>query len=395
MANLGMVIDLGTTAISAYLISLDNNSVNNGQIVENPQRLHKDSGAQRRVMLDQTNAVIDSLCGELGLSGEDINQVVVVGNPVMVDLVINSTEGSVVEAGELGLRVNPKGEVIVPPAVGGMIGCDITAGLLTNRLYDRQTLSLYIDLGTYATIVLGTREGFLATSVYNGVFEGVGLTDGMVAAAGAIYKVDFSLSPMYKAYGIGAPQGICGGGVIDTLAHLRTAGLIDERGKITRGGKNIESRLAERLTELDGQPAFQVANARESGRPPGIVMTQADIDKTVQAKATVAAATQVLLKMMGADKSEVRNIYLTGSLSNSINYKYALSLGLIPAVDCNIFYISNAAGKGATQILRYRQNLDICYDVRERIRPVEVKKDAEFERLITRNAILKPAVSSS
>lgn len=411
MANHGLVIDLGTTAISAYLINLENNSVINGHVVENPQRQEQEIGARRQAMINQANAVIDSLCAEMGLSGEDIREVVVVGNPAMIDLwfgrisgialtslaSINHTDGTVLKAMAFGLRINPEGEVIIPPAVGGMIGCDTTAGLLTNNLFTREDLSLYVDLGTYATVVLGTQEGFVSTSVYGGVFEGVGLRDGMVATTGAIYKVDFNLSPPYKVYGACLPQGICGAGVIDTLSHLRSAGVINEKGKIDRANAGLrangQTRAFERVIELDGQPAFLIASPRETSRDQGIALTQADIDKTVRAKAMVLAATRILLRKIGVEVQEIKNIYLTGSLGNAINFRHAINLGLIPAVDCNIFYISNAAGKGATQILRNRKNLDVCYQIKERIKAVEVKSDPDFEQLVSQNMVLCPTAN--
>jgi uncharacterized 2Fe-2S/4Fe-4S cluster protein (DUF4445 family) len=259
-------------------------------------------------------------------------------------------------AADIGITINPGGHVYALPCIAGHVGADAAGVLLAEAPYDRDEVSLVVDVGTNAEIIVGNSERLLAASSPTGpAFEGAQISSGQRAAPGAIERVRIdreTLEPKFKVIGCdlwsddpGFPEqvsgsgvtGICGSGIIEVVAEMFLAGIIDEDGRISKEHCPASTRIVE-----DDRTFAYVLHDGE----PVIRILQNDVRAVQLAKAALYAGARLLMERFGVEK--VDRIRLAGAFGAHIDGRYAMVLGLIP--DCDLEQVSsagNAAGTGA------------------------------------------------
>lgn len=381
----GVAVDIGSTTIAAHLASLLDGSVLASAGVMNPQirfgedlmsrvsyaMLH-DRGAAE--MTAAVRTALRDLIGELGsqagVEREEILEIALVGNPIMHHLVLGldpkplgqapftlATERAVhAAASDLRLGVHPGARVYALPCIAGHVGADTAGVILAEQPNLAQDVTLIVDVGTNAELVLGNRDRLLAASSPTGpAFEGAQISSGQRAAPGAIERVRIdrdTLEPRFRV--IGSPlwsdepgfaeaaadtgiTGICGSGIIEVIAELYLAGVLTTDGIIDGGAAARTPRVVE-----DGRTFAYVLHDGE----PRIVVTQADVRAIQLAKAALYAGAQLLMDTFGVER--VDEVRLAGAFGSHIDTTHAMVLGLVP--DCDperVRSVGNAAGAGA------------------------------------------------
>jgi uncharacterized 2Fe-2S/4Fe-4S cluster protein (DUF4445 family) len=268
-----------------------------------------------------------------------------------------------VKAREVGLEINRNANMHVLPNIAGFVGSDTVAMILASGMARDDAVQIGIDIGTNGEVVIGNRERLIACSCAAGpAFEGARIRYGMRATEGAVSKVVINDAIEVGVIGGGRPSGICGSGLVDAVAQLLDAGVIDPTGRIRGRGdlpEGVPAAVREALTEFEGQPAvILVPEGRSKIREP-ILLTQRDIREVQLAKAAIQAGTQVIASEFGVEPQDVDRVLLAGGFGNFIRRSHAKRIGLLPPIDTDrIEYIGNAASSGAKIVLA-------CRDCRE------------------------------
>jgi uncharacterized 2Fe-2S/4Fe-4S cluster protein (DUF4445 family) len=255
--------------------------------------------------------------------------------------------------------MHPRGPVYLFPNVGSYLGGDILAGIQFSRLHGQETLALLVDVGTNAEVVLGNSQWLLGCAGAAGpALEGGVAAMGMTAGPGAIEQVRIdprTRELRFQQIGGGLPAGICGSGLIDLVAEMFLAGLIDIRGKFNRQVKTAH------WVELDGQPAYRLVPAARTrnGRP--IVFTQIDLDILLRSKAAMYTILTTLVQSVGHELDEVEQFFIAGAFGNHIDPEKAIAIGLLPDLPRERFVpLGNASLKGAAELLLdYRKQEEV------------------------------------
>jgi uncharacterized 2Fe-2S/4Fe-4S cluster protein (DUF4445 family) len=413
----GVAIDVGSTTIAAHLCDLVTGEVLGAAGAMNPQiRFGEDlmsrvsygmmhpGGAMELTTVVRT--ALDALLGDLaagaGIARGEIAELTLVGNPVMHHLVLGidpvelggapfalAVDAALdIPARDLGLSVAPGARVYLLPCIAGHVGADAAAMILAEAPQDSDELTLLVDVGTNAEIVLGNRDCLLACSSPTGpAFEGAQITAGQRAAPGAIEAIRIdptTLEPRYRV--IGAPMwsdepgfaeataatgitGLCGSAIIDALAEMLLAGIIRPDGAIDGDLAARTPRIREEYRShtymiLDGEPR--------------IAITQHDVRAIQLAKAALHAGCKLLMARLGI--TEIPRIKLAGAFGAHIDPLHALILGLVPDCDpARVTAIGNAAGHGARiALVNAAARVEIAALVR-RIEKVETALDPLFQ----------------
>jgi len=413
----GMAVDVGSTTIAAHLCDLESGEVVASAGSMNPQiRFGEDlmsrvsysmmnpGGAKQ--MTEAVHAALDSLAAEVareaGVTVDDILEVTLVGNPIMHHLLLGidpvelggapfalATDGALtIRASEIGLNLHPSARIYLLPCIAGHVGADAAGMVLAERPDLSDELTLLVDVGTNAEIVLGNRQRLLACSSPTGpAFEGAQISSGQRAAPGAIERVRIdpqTLVAKFKVIGsdlwsdetgfaeaVAATgvTGICGSGIIEVIAEMYLAGIISQDGVV------------------DGQLAERSDRIVPSGRTFGYVVyqgavtiqvTQNDVRAIQLAKAALYAGIKLLMEHMGAD--HVDRIRLAGAFGSHIDVKYAMLLGMIP--DCDLSQVAsagNAAGTGARIALLDNGSRTKIEELVRRIEKIETALEPRFQ----------------
>ncbi|AHM05327.1 Iron-sulfur cluster-binding protein [Roseibacterium elongatum DSM 19469] len=427
----GLAIDLGSTTIAAHLCDLGDGRVLASSGLMNPQiRFGEDLMSRVSYAMmnpggdaEMTHAVREAmatLAGEIaaegGIDPALIFEVVVVCNPVMHHLLLGidpvelgqapfalATAGSVtLSAAELGLTpIAPAAQAYLLPCIAGHVGADAAAVALAEAPNRAEELTLIVDVGTNAEILLGDREGVLACSSPTGpAFEGAQISAGQRAAPGAIERVEIdhdTKEPRFKVIGCDlwstdpgfaaatmdtGVTGICGSGIIEAVAEMRMAGLLDPSGLI--GGP--EATGSARCEAQGRTYAYLLHDATAEGGP-RILVTQGDIRAIQLAKSALYAGARLLMDQRGVDK--VERIVLAGAFGAHISPKHAMVLGMIPdaALD-KVTSAGNAAGHGARIALCNRAARSQIEQTVRKIHKVETAVEPRFqEHFVNANAI--------
>jgi uncharacterized 2Fe-2S/4Fe-4S cluster protein (DUF4445 family) len=338
------------------------------------------------------------LCLEADVAADDVLEVALVGNPIMHHLVLGldprplgsapfalaTTESVTVPASELALGVHPGARVYSPPCIAGHVGADAAAMVLAEAPHRQEAMTLLVDVGTNAEIVLGNADRLLAASSPTGpAFEGAQISSGQRAAPGAIERVRIdrdTLEPRLQVIGSElwsdhrlfsravrrtGVTGICGSGIIEAIAELFLAGVISVDGTI-RGS------TASRVVPSGRTFSYRLWD------DPVIEVTQADVRAVQLAKAALQAGCRLLMDRMGVD--EVDEIRLTGAFGSHIDPLYATVLGLVPDCDLDrVRSVGNAAGQGSMMTLLSAEARADVELVTARIEKVETAIEPAFQ----------------
>jgi uncharacterized 2Fe-2S/4Fe-4S cluster protein (DUF4445 family) len=292
-----------------------------------------------------------------------------------------------IKARDLGLGINPASYVHVLPIEAGFVGADNVGVLIAEEPYNQDEKVLIIDIGTNGELLLGNRQRVCSASCATGpAFEGAQIKFGMRAAPGAIEKVKIDPETkecLYKVIGkadwhthlhqVNA-KGICGSAIIDVVAEMFKAGIIDKSGKFATGLGSRRVRAGS-----DGKPEYVLAWAEETSIGTDITVTQADVRALQLAKGALYAGAKLMMKRMGIEKLD--RVVLAGAFGSYIDKEAALTLGMFP--DCSldkVYAVGNAAGDGSRMALLNRgKRLEA--DERARwVEFVEIAVEPEFER---------------
>ncbi|GAB6097688.1 corrinoid activation/regeneration protein AcsV [Desulfatiferula olefinivorans] len=372
--NYAVALDIGTTTIYAQLVNLiDGEAVVqygefNGQIsygedvISRIVYAEKEGGLERlrQVVVGTINTVIDKLKKRSGVDPEDISSITIAGNTTMTQLFLGvnpkyirrapyvpaSTLYPPLNAAGLGLHLEPHVMALVYPQVSSYVGGDIVAGVMGSGMYRSEKLTLYIDIGTNAEIVIGNKDWLACTACSAGpAFEGGGIKLGMRASKGAIE--DFSLDPvtfepMIVTVGNVRAKGICGSGLITMVALLYEYGVIDSRGKFNRDLDTPRIRKTDDIWEYVVVWADQTQIGRD------VVLTEPDIDNLIRAKGAVYSGCQTLLEEVGLTIGDIEQIILAGGFGSYIDLEKAMTIGFLPEIDpSKVTFIGNGSLMGA------------------------------------------------
>lgn len=373
---LGIAIDLGTTTIAAALVDSATGAFLARVGSLNPQRQYGadvvarltyacQGEPQRRALQECINGELERLAGSLasaaGVPLSRIGRIAVAGNPTMAHLLLGLpveslafppyrpriTTGHTLATGQAGWSVNLP--LYVFPSPGGFVGGDLVAFLYGAAAAEEGAPRLCLDLGTNGEMALWAGGRWFATSVAAGpAFEGGNLACGMAALPGAIERVTISGDRLScTTIGNGLPTGICGSGVLETVAALREAAILDPTGRL-RGPAEIPTNLAARVREIDGQLAFILH--RDAKRQ--VYLSQADIRQVQLAKGAVRAGIEVLLARAGICPAELQEVLLTGSFGASLSLGSLKSIGILTETMINkALFVREGALAGTARLL--------------------------------------------
>ena len=375
--SLGLAIDVGTTTIVVYLVDMQNGAVLAATAGHNRQAGCGDDVINRivcaekdgvkklsRMALSTINDLIGEALDSAGAKVDDIRNVVVSGNTTMAHLLLaiepryirrdpyipTVSDFPILKAGEIGLKANPIAAVFVMPGPASYVGGDIVSGVLYTGFHREEPLTLFIDIGTNGEIVLGNRDWLMTAACSAGpAFEGGGIRWGMRAEEGAIEKVTIdskTLEPTLSTVGDQSPRGICGSGMIDLIAELLKAGIIDRSGQFSREIDNPRVRL------IGDEAAYVLVYADRTPIGEDIVFTASDLKNLIYSKGAVYAGFTTLLAEAGLDFSMVERMIITGGFGQYLNIEKAVAIGLLPDIDREKFaYMGNSSIKGAYMAL--------------------------------------------
>lgn len=401
-AALGLAVDLGTTNISARLASLESGETLASAGVENPQTRyggdlisyaahvrHAEDGAEelQALAVEALGALVAELCVHAGASAEQILDAVVVGNTMMQHLLLGLPveplatapfvpalrSASELKARDLGLDLAPAARVYLPPNIAAFVGGDHVSMLLATGCARDARLTLAMDIGTNTEISLLDGDSITSVSCPSGpAFEGAHIECGMRAAVGAIERVRLVGNDVRVETIEDAPAaGICGSGVLDTVAQLYLAGVVDERGRIREGHPRVRSRGKRR--------EFVLVHASDAAGSE-LVFTQEDVRAVQLAKAAIRSATDLLLEATGHVEGELEQVIVAGAFGNYIDVTSAQAIGLLPPLPFRRFaQVGNAAGDGARLALLSQRQRDAAETIADRCRYVELAGHPSFQ----------------
>jgi uncharacterized 2Fe-2S/4Fe-4S cluster protein (DUF4445 family) len=409
----GIAFDLGTTTVVATLLDLSTGTpMAVSSMLSKQQPLGADVISRiSATMLDPENLdrltslaqaslseLASEVCDQAGVDPLDVYEVALAGNATMTHLALGIDPEPLgvapfilaarllpeVLAADLGLAVHPRARAVVFPAFGAYVGGDITAGLLAAGMNRDARTRLFIDVGTNCEIVLGGRDWLLATAAPAGpAFEGAAIRCGMRAADGAIESVELSSdSVLLKVIGDCDPVGLCGSGLVDAVASLISAGLLDRSGRFVPEDQAevLAPGLAARLTSLGKERVFVLHWLDEPGDVEhSIFLTQRDVRELQFAKAAIASGWQVLLEKAGLHQGDIQQVLLAGSFGSYLSPANAIRLGLVPKLPVlRIVSAGNVAGEGAKMALLSVRERAAALALLEEVRYVELSDHADF-----------------
>lgn len=367
----GVAIDVGTSTVVAHLVDLSTSETIDAEACYNSQAVFGSEVTRRIIQAESegAKALRDAVVGDINnlisafvtrhpVELNDIVTLLAAGNTTMLHFLLGldpthirkspyiptTTAPPPVRASEVGIKINPRGLLYAMPSVGSWVGGDVTAGILATGLYQSDQLTMLIDIGTNAEIVLGNRDWMLSCAASAGpAFEGSGVKCGMRASRGAIERVTVDSDGHFDVRTIGdaPPEGICGSGLIDAIAGLYQAGILD------RSGTLLPDR-SPHVRESEGQMEFVLVAEGENGATRDIVIAQPDIENLLRAKAAIYSGAKVLLDVMHYSFADVEQLLIAGGFGNYLDRAKAMTLGMIPDIPLErIRFVGNTSLIGA------------------------------------------------
>jgi uncharacterized 2Fe-2S/4Fe-4S cluster protein (DUF4445 family) len=421
----GLAVDIGSTTVVGHLCDLRTGDILATESMMNPQvtygedlmsrisyvMLHADGlDKMHAAIIETLNLLARNAAKQAGLRARQIHELVAVGNTTMIHILLGinpvelggapfalaNREAMDLKAHELGLQLHPGARLHVLPSEAGHVGADNVAVLIAEEPYRQPELTLLVDVGTNAEIVLGNQDRLYSASSPTGpAFEGAQITYGIRATTGAIERV--RIDPVTKEarfrvigeerwsdewqLGEGAnPEtqphylaiGICGSGIIEAIVEMYLAGIILPDGRFNPDGGG------ERIIWEGRKGAYMLATGKQTANKEPILVTQDDVRNIQLAKAALYAGAKLLMNRAGVET--VERIILAGAFGSYIDPKYAMILGLIPDCDLKkVYAVGNAAGDGARIALLNRHKRLEAQQIAQRVRYIETAVDPDFQ----------------
>ena len=388
----GLIVDIGTTTVSALLVNmltgeiLAKASAGNGQIRYGADVINRiiesaKPGGQKRlqdaIVKETRNPMIAQMCASAGFSCQHIYRMAVAGNTTMEHLLMGINADPLrmepyiptffktnsLYASDINIAIHPDAHIIVAPNIGSYVGGDITAGTLVSMIWNRPEMSLLIDLGTNGELVFGNSDFLMSCACSAGpAFEGGDISCGMRATDGAIEACTIDKETMEPSYHVigeegQKPIGICGSGIIDVIAELFRCGIINPKGKFIREGRRIRH-------DKYGMGSYVLAVEEEADSVRDVEITEVDIDNFIRAKGAIFSAIRTMLASLDMDVSMIEDVYVAGGIGSGINMKHAVTIGMFPDIPLERFhYIGNSSLAGAYAMLISTQAEKKTYEV--------------------------------
>jgi uncharacterized 2Fe-2S/4Fe-4S cluster protein (DUF4445 family) len=416
----GLAVDIGTTTCVGYLTDLDTGKVVSTESIMNPQvpygedvmsrityAMSNPDGLEtmRKAIIVGLNDICERVAAEIGRKGPHpahvIDDLTIVFNTAMHHIFLGmdpvyigrspfipAVQSSLdIKARDLGIQVAPGAYIHVLPIEAGFVGADNVGVLIAEEPYNQDEMVLIIDIGTNGELLLGNRTKVCSTSCATGpAFEGAQIKFGMRAAPGAIETVNIdpqTKEPRYKVIGKAdwhtnvakvKAKGLCGSGIIEVVAEMFKAGIIDKSGRFVMDLGTTRVRK-----DVDGKPEYVLAWADETSINADITITQADVRALQLAKGALYTGAKLMMKRLGIEKLD--RVVLAGAFGSHINKEASMVLGLFP--DCEIekvYAVGNAAGDGSRMALLNRGKRIEANERARWVEFVEIATDPLFER---------------
>jgi uncharacterized 2Fe-2S/4Fe-4S cluster protein (DUF4445 family) len=409
-----IAFDLGTTTVVATLLDLETGTPAAVRSMLNRQQPYGADVISRvsATMMDEAalgalqarahetlQQLAAEVCEEAAVAPQEVYEITVVGNVTMMQMALGidpeplSMAPFIVAAHELppataadfGVSVHPRAPAVVFPSLGAYVGGDIVAGMLASGLTRDQRLRLFIDVGTNSEIALGDQERVLATAAPAGpAFEAAQIRCGMRAAEGAIEGVKLREDRIaLDVIGDAEPVGLCGSGLVDCVAELVSAGLLDHSGRFVPDATaaEIAPRLSERLTKVGEERVF-VMHWRGEDPANAVYLSQRDVRELQFAKASIATGWQILVAELGVEVADISQVLLAGSFGAYLSPSSAVRIGLVPKLALpRIVSAGNVASEGAKMAaLSHRERAEATSIVHE-VEYVELSGREDFNDL--------------
>ena len=402
--HLGLAFDIGTTKIAGYLLDLDNGRTLAAQGIMNPQiasgediitrltyAMKSPSAALRlqRLLIDALNKLILDLCAPIEAEPEEILEVVAVGNTAIHHLLLRLPVAQLatspflpaisdaldIKTRDLGLRVATGAYVHLLPNIAGFVGADHVAMLLSTEVWRSDSVILAIDIGTNTEVSLVSNGHITCVSCASGpAFEGGHIKYGMRAAPGAIERLRLIDDRVeYQTIAGSTPAGLCGSGILDAMAQLYLAGVLNTRGRM---GNH------QRVRTIDGKREFVLVSEQERDGQPAITITQSDVRELQLAKGAIRAGIQALLQSEGHDEQEIEKVVIAGAFGTYIDIASAITIGMLPPLPLDRFrQVGNAAGMGAKMALLSSSARLEARKIAQRVEYLELTTVPDFNRI--------------
>ena len=388
----GCAIDIGTTTVTMVFTDLvtgkllAKGSSGNGQIrygadvinrIIESSRPGGKKKLQDAIIKETLTPIMANLCKSANVSARSIVRIVVGANttmnhlfagvdtdPVRMEPYIPSFFGwDGMWAGDVKLPANPLAPVIIAPNIGSYVGGDITAGTLAAGFWNKDEMSLFIDLGTNGELVFGNRDFLMSCACSAGpAFEGGDISCGMRATDGAVEACTIDKDTMEPTLTIigdegQKPVGICVSGIIDIISELFRCGIINAKGLMSREGKRVKH-------DEHGMGRYVLAFADETDTGREVAINEVDIDNFIRAKGAIFSAIDTLLKSVDMTVDMIDTVYVAGGIGSGINMKNAVNIGMFPDVEIEKFkYIGNSSLTGAYAMVMSDEAVKKCHEV--------------------------------
>lgn len=401
----GIGVDIGTTTCAVALIDLKTGIIKsrathgNGQIRYGADVINRiiqqgrPGGRDRlqKAILEETLIpMFESVCKSAKVDPMNVNRVVIAANTTMEHLLVKANGDSVrlmpfkpeflihedMKAEDLRLPINPNARVILSPNVGSYVGGDITAGVLPAMLWNREEMSLFIDLGTNGELVFGNKDYMLTCACSAGpAFEGGDISCGMRATKGAIDSCVIepgSLYPHFTTVGRGRPAGMCGSGLIDIVAELYKVGAINAQGKFDVENERIRD-------DGYGGKEYVLMPAEESATGRDVYISEGDIDNFIRAKGAIFSATRTMLKSVDMTIDDISHVIIAGGIGQGINMGNAMMIGMLPKADLSKYgYIGNSSLTGACAMLVSDEATEKVMEIQSNMTYIELSTEPGY-----------------
>lgn len=399
----GVAVDVGTTTVVAYLVNLKTGKVvsvksdYNGQVAYGDDVISriayalKDYEKLRELqskVVKTINRLISEAAWEAGCSPSDVYEISLAGNTVMISILYGVEVFAIasapyvppfksslrLKAREIGISVNSSAVAYNLPLISGYVGGDVVADIISSGMHRSDEKSMLIDLGTNGEVIVKSGELMLAASTAAGpAIEGAGLSNGMRGVAGAIESLSIDPSTYevyYRTIGDEDPKGICGSGVVDSIAWMLISNVLDRSGRIADLNNP-------RIINVNEEKAFLIAVNKEGRK---ICITQSDVRRFQLAKAAILAACLILLKTAGLKAEELSKVYVAGAFGNYVDPRSAMVVGMIPEIPLQkVVQIGNGSGQGAVMSILSRKVREEAEAIARRVRALELNTIPEFK----------------
>jgi uncharacterized 2Fe-2S/4Fe-4S cluster protein (DUF4445 family) len=401
----GLAVDLGTTTLVTRLMDLSSGKIVKETSFINPQteigpdiltRIHHASqrgglAKLQKLVVERLNRQVEDLTRSKGFEAGAIVAASVAGNTTMTHLFLGLdpywicrepyipaiNKVPVLKASEVGVKIHPDAPLLVFPNVGGYFGGDLIAGILASGMTQREDLSILMDIGTNAEIVLGNKDWLMACAGAAGpALEGGVAGMGMMAGPGVIDKVTTDSSTgefQVRTIDDKPPAGICGSGLIDLVAQLYLTGMIDVRGKYTR------ERCGNRLKEIEGMMCYVLVPSEKSATGKDLALSQPDIDALLRSKAAMYTILTTVSHMANVSMRDIKDFFVAGTFGSYIDPQSAITIGMVPDLPPGTYKpLGNTSVTGASMALLSEKAREEIYEIRNKVTYVELNVNQEF-----------------